>query len=56
MRISLGGLIYLIIGMFVAYHAGYRVDTISHVLSYAIATVVWPAIFIFPHWRPSISV
>lgn len=43
-RISIGGVIYLIIGDFVAVNCGYLADltTLSHILSALIAVALWP--------------
>jgi hypothetical protein len=47
-RISLGGLIYVIIGVIVAVNRGYFVDlaTIGHILSAFLAVLLWPLLIL----------
>jgi hypothetical protein len=46
--VSIGGVIYLIIGVVVASNRGYLVDlgTIAHLLSAALAIVLWPLLLL----------
>jgi hypothetical protein len=45
-RISIGGIIYLIIGFVVASNHGYLTDltTLSHLLSALLAIILWPVL------------
>jgi hypothetical protein len=47
-RISFGGIIYLIIGVFVATNAGYGVGltTLGQILSLVIAILLWPLVLL----------
>ncbi len=47
-RVSVGGIIYIIIGLIVAYNRSYLVDlsTISHILSALLAIILWPVILL----------
>lgn len=47
-RISLGGVIYLIIGFIVASNRGYLVDvgSVGHLLSAALAIFLWPLLLL----------
>jgi ABC-type anion transport system duplicated permease subunit len=46
--ISIGGIIYIIIGVIVASNRGYFTDigTISHLLSAFLAVVLWPLVLL----------
>lgn len=46
-RISIGGVIYLIIGVVVASNRGYLGDltTLSHLLSGLLGIILWPLLF-----------
>jgi hypothetical protein len=48
MRISVGGVIYLVVGAIVAATHNYfdNVDTLKHFLSAVLAVVLWPLILI----------
>ena len=45
--ISIGGLIYLIIGLVIALDRGYSYHTISQILSLVVAVLLWPIVLIF---------
>jgi ABC-type anion transport system duplicated permease subunit len=47
-RISIGGVIYLVIGVFVAANAGYTASlvTIAQILSLLVAILLWPLVLL----------
>ena len=47
-RYSLGGIIYIVIGVIVAMNRGYFVDlaSIAHLLSALMAVLLWPLLFL----------
>ena len=47
-RYSLGGIIYIVIGVIVAMNRGYFVDlaSVPHLLSALVAVLLWPLLFL----------
>lgn len=44
--ISLGGMLWLIIGVVVALQHGYSIDNVSSLLSFVLALLLWPLVLL----------
>lgn len=53
MRISFLGIVWLVIGLFVALNHGYAASTLPHFLSLIVAILLWPLVLLFG-WPPHI--